>query len=79
MRYTLRLLTTQQFQRAARLICAMEFLRQQEPDAPGQTPFSIGMWWEGSSTPNTREDAVRDLNALRKANSKEDSFESLCD
>ncbi len=69
MRYTLRLLTTQQFQRAARLICAMEFLRQQEPEALGQTPFSIGMWVGGSSTPNSRENAVRALNALRKANS----------
>lgn len=65
MRYTLRLLTTQQFQRAARLICAMEVLRQQDPQALGETPFSIGMWVGGASTPNKREDAISALNSLR--------------
>lgn len=67
MRYTLRLLTTQQFQRAARLICAMEVLRQQAPQALGQTPFSIGMWVGGASTPNNRKEAIKELNSLRGA------------
>ena len=65
MRYTLRLLTTQQFQRAARLICAMEILRRQDPQTLGETPFSIGMWVGGASTPNKRGDAISALNSLR--------------
>jgi hypothetical protein len=65
MRYTLRLLTTQQFQRAARLICAMEMLRRQDPPTLGGTPFSIGMWVGSASTPNKREEAIRALNSLR--------------
>jgi hypothetical protein len=67
MRYTLRLLTTQQFQRAARLLCAMEFLRQQNEEDLGQTPFSIGMWVGQSSTPNTRAKAVTALRELQRA------------
>jgi hypothetical protein len=57
MRYTLRLLTTQQFQRAARLICAMEWIRSQAPDRLGRVPFSIGIWLGRDTTPNDRADA----------------------
>ncbi len=67
MRYTLRLLTTQQFQRAARLVCAMEVLRRQEPHILGQTPFSIGMWVGGASTPNNRDQAKSALKSLRSS------------
>ena len=48
MRYTLRLLTAQQFQRAAALVCACEMLRRERIDAGdapwGRTPFRIGLW-----------------------------------
>ena len=48
MRYTLRLLTLQQFQRATALICACESIRREalaKGDARwGQTPFRIGLW-----------------------------------
>ena len=64
-RYTLRLLTAQQFQRASRLVCAMEFIRQQNPDL-GNTSFSIGIWVGGSNTPNTRKEAISVLNKLSK-------------
>ncbi len=61
MRYTLRMLTTQQFQRAAALICSMECLRQQDA---GKTlagnRFSLGLWIGGDGSPNKNEKA-RDL------------------
>ncbi|WP_428116982.1 DISARM system helicase DrmA [Candidatus Poriferisodalis sp.] len=51
MRYTLRLLTVQQFQRATALACACELLRAQE-GVWGSEPFSIGLWVGTSVTPN---------------------------
>ncbi len=53
MRYTLRLLTAQQFQRAGALICAMEHLRKAEGDLGGNR-FTIGIWVGGAVTPNDR-------------------------
>jgi hypothetical protein len=52
MRYTLRLLTAQQFERAAVLMCAAEALRRDDPAIWGTTPFRLGMWVGGSLTPN---------------------------
>ena len=42
MRYTLRLLTTQQFQRAASLLCACEMIRRREEHHLGTDRFTIG-------------------------------------
>ena len=65
MRYTLRLLTAQQFQRATALICACELLRQERIAAGdlrwGTTPVRIGLWVGVGVTPNTFEDALRQL------------------
>ena len=51
-RYTLRLLTTQQFERAATLITALELIRREEEPSLGTIPFSLGLWVGGDSTPN---------------------------
>lgn len=66
MRYTLRLLTTQQFQRAAGLICAMEHIRREHPGELGADAFGIGLWVGGGATPNTRKDALQALSDLNK-------------
>jgi hypothetical protein len=66
MRYTLRLLTLQQFQRAAALICAMEKVRAESSHRLGATPISIGMWVGQSATPNRLEDAEKSLGELRR-------------
>ncbi|UUE23362.1 DNA helicase [Rhodococcus qingshengii] len=65
MRYTLRLLTLQQFERATVLICAMERLRKERSDL-GATPISIGMWVGMSATPNLLESAALQLQDLQK-------------
>ena len=57
MRYTLRLLTIQQFQRATTLICAMEVMRQSNIEKWGTEPFSIGLWVGQRVTPNTTEES----------------------
>ena len=63
MRYTLRLLTAQQFERATKLILSLDFLRKQFKNKDeyyfGDTPISIGMWVGASSTPNSFKDAKK--------------------
>lgn len=58
-RYTLRLLTTQQFERAAALVSACELLRRQKPDLWGDAPMRIGLWVGESAAPSTFENAVQ--------------------
>ena len=64
MRYTLRLLTIQQFQRAAAMILACEFIRRQSQDGQsvipdlGTSPIGIGLWVGSGATPNTLRDAI---------------------
>jgi len=79
MRYTLRLLTIQQFQRAAALICACELLRRSATDVTPRhadhlragPPISIGLWVGGDSTPNTRQEAVEALAAARDSSPRQ--------
>lgn len=60
MRYTLRLLTVQQFQRAASLICACDAIRQERHDL-GSAPISLGLYVGGDATPNRAAVAVEAL------------------
>ena len=64
MRYTLRLLTRQQFERAARIVCALELLRRRNQAKLGVEPVSVGLWVGAAASPNRCEDAaakVRDM------------------
>ncbi len=61
MRYTLRLLASQQFARASILICACEAIRRDCARSRrypsyrlGDDPITIGLWIGGSHTPNRR-------------------------
>lgn len=79
MRYTLRLLAAQQFTRAATLICACEYIRQdcickkhKYPVYPlGDHPITIGLWIGGSHIPNNntgKNSAEEHLKKLQDAN-----------
>ncbi len=56
MRYTLRLLTLDQLQRAAGLVCALE-LERKDSGKLGKWPIEIGLWVGGAATPNSLGDA----------------------
>lgn len=67
MRYTLRLLTIQQFERAAGLICALESIRRERLGKA--SPISLGLWVGMGATPNKVSDARSALNKLRNGES----------
>jgi hypothetical protein len=56
MRYTLRLLTLQQFQRATLVIMSLELLRRWELYDLGVEPINIGLWVGKHSIPNSIEE-----------------------
>jgi len=65
MRYTLRLLTLQQFQRAATLLCAMEVIRMGDVAKWGTEPFTLGLWVGNKVTPGTTEQSHQAIEAIR--------------
>jgi len=77
MRYTLRLLTLQQFQRATTLICACELIRRADPKKWGHTPFRIGLWVGQASTPNTYDQAQSALDDTRRGDDRRSAKGSL--
>lgn len=65
MRYTLRLLTAQQFQRATALVCAAELARREDEEIWGREPFRIGLWVGTDVSPKRFDEAeaqLRDAN-----------------
>ncbi|NVN50334.1 DISARM system helicase DrmA [Mycolicibacterium hippocampi] len=70
MRYTLRLLTSQQFQRATALVCAAELIRQEDPSTWGEKPFTIGLWVGTAVSPKRFEEAKTQVEEVKSGNSK---------
>lgn len=72
MRYTLRLLNKQQFERASIIICACDLIRRLEPKNYGNIRISNGIWMGRSMTPNNEKDQIRDygdyINLINKNN-----------
>lgn len=66
MRYTLRLLTIQQFQRATALLCACEVIRRSDESLWGSHRFTIGLWVGQSVTPNLYSQSKEALEKLIK-------------
>jgi len=67
MRYTLRLLTVQQFQRAAALVCSCEVIRRREKEL-GEEPYRIGLWVGDKTTPNRFIGAKKAIEELKTQN-----------
>lgn len=74
MRYTLRLLTADQFQRSSRLVCALEYIRKKSKSQLGEIPFSIGIWVGAKTTPNNNNRAKTELEKLRKQSKDSQEF-----
>lgn len=66
LRYTLRLLTTQQRDRITKMVIAAEILREQEAPKYGNEPISIGFWVGGGVTPNSFEEFKEDPEDIQK-------------
>ncbi len=60
-RYTLRLLTIQQFERATRMICACELIRKANKERFGTTPLTCGLFVGNSATPGKLMEAEKVL------------------
>jgi len=68
MRYTLRLLTAQQYERAASMICACETIRKEKASELGESRISIGLWVGSATTPNHMNDAVKAFDRIKREN-----------
>lgn len=74
MRYTLRLLTAQQFQRAASLICACDLIRKENETELGVDRITIGLWVGDDVTPSKRESARTIFSRMEDGREEENPF-----
>jgi len=65
LRYTLRLLTLDQLERATTLMCALELQRQQDPALLGDVRFLIGLWVGKSATENRLKDVAKRVSEFK--------------
>ena len=70
MRYTLRLLTRQQFERAARMVFALELMRRRDPGRLGDEPVDIGIWVGSEISPNRFDRAERIVGEIGGGNAE---------
>lgn len=81
MRYTLRLLSAQQFERAATLIMALELLRKNGEfdnlNVESDLSITAGLWVGKSLTPNKFEEAKKEIMKMRKRDSADNKFQIL--
>ena len=64
MRYTLRLLTAQQYERASAMICACDLIRKEHEELFGKSRITIGLWVGGTTTPNSAKKATKAFDKL---------------
>ena len=65
LRYTLRLLTLDQLERATALICALEVIRRRPESLLGEDRFAVGLWVGQSATANTMKAIIEQLDDYR--------------
>jgi hypothetical protein len=74
-RYTLRLLTSQQFERSATFICVLEMMRKNEKlKLLGKDSFSLGYWAGQTMTPNKYIEAYEKYGDMRGEENPKNPF-----
>lgn len=77
-RYTLRLLTIDQFYRTALLACSCEKVRNEnQGKLKTSAPISIGLWVGGEASPNRLKDARRVLNKMKLGKERVDEVDPV--
>ena len=71
MRYTLRLLTAQQYERAASLMCAIEKIRSENETLLGTKRITIGLWVGDSLTKNNSSEVITKIKEIRSGKTNE--------
>lgn len=78
LRYTLRLLTTQQRDRITKMVLAAEMIRRQAYPLFGKEPITIGFWVGGGVTPNKFKEFIEKLDSpLAARNAKNHVYKQL--